>query len=126
MIQVGIVSDINPAELRARVLFPDSGMVSGWLYVVQHRNGAVSVADDGEHNHTTESAGQHSHPGSTGYMSVGLNITTDGAHTHGISVIPDHHHSGTVTAEWMPQINDRVLVAYLPVENGDGFILGGI
>lgn len=27
---------------------------------------------------------------------------------------------------WMPQINDMVLCAYLPVEDGDGFILGVI
>lgn len=27
---------------------------------------------------------------------------------------------------WMPKVNDQVLVLYLPVFNGDGFILGGI
>ena len=26
----------------------------------------------------------------------------------------------------MPKVNDQVLVLYLPVFNGDGFILGGI
>lgn len=27
---------------------------------------------------------------------------------------------------WVPQINDIVACLYLPVENGDGFILGGV
>jgi len=27
--------------------------------------------------------------------------------------------------DWMPGIGDRVLTAKIPVENGDGFILGG-
>lgn len=36
-----------------------------------------------------------------------------------------HDHDATVTY-WMPSINDTVLVLYLPVFNGDGFILGVI
>lgn len=31
----------------------------------------------------------------------------------------------TVTP-WMPEVNDRVLCLYLPVFNGDGFVLGAI
>jgi len=27
---------------------------------------------------------------------------------------------------WMPNVNDTVLVIYLPIFNADGFILGGI
>lgn len=27
---------------------------------------------------------------------------------------------------WVPQINDIVACLYIPVENGDGFILGGV
>lgn len=36
--------------------------------------------------------------------------------------IPDYN----VPQPWMPKVNDQVLVLYLPVFNGDGFILGGI
>ncbi|MEE0095982.1 MAG: hypothetical protein UEU47_05980 [Oscillospiraceae bacterium] len=36
----------------------------------------------------------------------------------------------TVTSEtvspWVPAINDTVLCLYLPVENGDGFVIGGL
>ena len=28
--------------------------------------------------------------------------------------------------EWIPAINERVLVLYIPVFNGDGFVLGGL
>ena len=30
------------------------------------------------------------------------------------------------SGSWMPKVNDMVLVLYLPVFNGDGFILGVI
>lgn len=32
----------------------------------------------------------------------------------------------TQASGWLPQINDMVLVLYLPADNGDGFVLGGI
>lgn len=31
-----------------------------------------------------------------------------------------------VVIPWMPKVNDTVLVAYLPIFNSDGFVLGGI
>jgi len=34
--------------------------------------------------------------------------------------------AGTAAAGWMPGVGARVLVLYLPVFNGDGFILGGL
>lgn len=36
--------------------------------------------------------------------------------------IPEHE----PVSPWMPKINDTVLTLYLPVFNGDGFILGRI
>ncbi len=30
------------------------------------------------------------------------------------------------TQPWMPKINDRVVCLYIPVFNGDGFVIGGI
>ena len=43
----------------------------------------------------------------------------------GVSKTEGHAHEGSTTY-WMPAINDRVLVLYIPVFNGDGFILGAI
>ena len=31
-----------------------------------------------------------------------------------------------ISKPWMPLVNDTVLTLYLPVFNGDGFVLGGI
>ena len=38
---------------------------------------------------------------------------------------PAHKHTGSLSA-WTPKINDTVVCLYIPVFNGDGFILGGI
>ena len=70
MLQVGVVSSVDAVRRRVRVLLPETGMVSGWLFAVGTRRN--SVPDD------------------------------------------------------LPEINDRVLVCYLPVEDGDGFVLGVI
>ena len=74
-------------------------MVSGWLAVLQRPQGAVSVIASGEHTHTTDT-------GSTG---------SAGSHTH-----------AATSSYWMPKINDTVVCLYLPVWNGDGFVLGGV
>lgn len=40
---------------------------------------------------------------------------------------PANGHSHDVAlGEWMPKVNDRVLAAFLPCPDGDGFILGVI
>ena len=39
--------------------------------------------------------------------------------------VASHRHDLTIKP-WMPQVNATVLVLYLPVEGGDGFILGEI
>ncbi len=63
---LGRVSDVDKSKRLVRVIWPDSGQTSGWLYVLQR---------------------------------------------------------GEV---WLPKINELVLVLYLPVFGGDGFILGGL
>ena len=42
-----------------------------------------------------------------------------------VSVQGEHSHSAQA-APWMPQVNARVLVLYLPVDGGGGFVLGGL
>lgn len=63
LVQIGTVSTVDDSQKTARVIFKDTGIMSGWLYIMKH---------------------------------------------------------------YTPSINDKVLVLYLPVENADGFIIGGI
>lgn len=63
---VGRVSDVDKSKRLVRVIWPDNGQTSGWLYVLRH---------------------------------------------------------GEV---WLPEINELVLVLYLPVFGGDGFVLGSV
>ena len=63
---LGRVSDVDKSKSLVRVIWPDSGQTSGWLYVLQR---------------------------------------------------------GEV---WLPKINELVLVLYLPVFGGDGFVLGSV
>jgi len=40
-----------------------------------------------------------------------------------------HFHTATTPVEikqWMPKVNENVLCSFLPVEDGDGFVLGRI
>lgn len=48
---------------------------------------------------------------------AGVDITENG--------IPVHGQEASL-AVWMPTVNQTVLVLYLPIFNGDGFILGAI
>lgn len=66
IVRIGIVTDVDAASKKARVLYPDSGLTSAWLCVLRH----------GE--------------------------------------------------AWIPSVNSVVLCLYLPVFNGDGFIVGVI
>ena len=105
LVRVGIVMDVDANKLMARVKFTDADMTSGWLRVIQRAGGAVTVAADNKHSHTvhdTYTGGGSSDP------------------------VPTHNHPGTVTAAWMPKINDTVLTLYLPVGQGDGYVLGVI
>lgn len=38
----------------------------------------------------------------------------------------DNHFHDLIIKPWMPRVNDKVLVLYFPVFNGDGVILGGV
>lgn len=84
LVQQGLVTAVSPGRRVARVKFPDTGISSGWLPVLQHTGAGVSV----------ETADGHAHKAGLG--------------------------------TWLPKVNDRVLVLYLPVPDGDGFILGVI
>lgn len=108
IVQVGIVTAVDPDGHRCRVKFPDTGLTSDWLRVLRQTPG-VSVNAGGAHSHTgsaSVSGGDHSH-------SASLTIGDAEAHGHGVGV-----------TAWMPKINDTVVVIYIPVFNSDGFVIG--
>lgn len=90
MIRIGMVNDIREDERTVRVFFRDSGVMSGWLKVLQ----------------TSPFIPDKDVPQETG--------SADG-HTHSLTIKP-----------WMPYIGDPVLCLYMPVFNGDGYVLGGL
>lgn len=100
LVRIGTVSSVDPSNKTARVIYKDMNIVSGWLPVLQHYGAGVSISSNGSHTHELE----------------------DGDSTKGSG---SHSHEANVTY-WMPKVNDMVVVLYLPVFNGDGFILGGI
>lgn len=101
LVRIGTVSSVDNGKRLARVMFRDKDeMVSGWLHVLQHHSASVYIKPGGKHSHSVTGGGT--------------------AETGG-----EHDHSASLTY-WMPRVNDTVVVLYIPVFNGDGFILGAI
>ncbi len=98
LVRIGTVSAVDNAHRKVRVLYRDKdNMTSDWLFVLQHP-GAVHIENNGEHLHTI----------------TGENLT---------DLAGEHAHEASVSY-WMPAVNDTVLALYLPVFNGDGYVLG--
>jgi len=97
IVRVGFVTAVDAVRRRARVYFEDMGFTSDWLYVLQHYDADVHVEPDNEHDH---------------YGNVPM--------------IQKHDHPRTYLEYWMPKVDDRVWCLYVPVENGDGIVLGGM
>jgi len=98
LVRVGTVSSVNVEGRKARVLYKDKGnLTSGWLPVLQHYDADIYIKPDNEHSHS-------------------------GA----VSTQPNHDHTRSNVTYWMPKVGDTVLALYIPVFDGDGFILGGI
>ncbi len=103
IVRIGIVSDIDAGKRLARVHFPALDVPSDWLMVLQHPQAKLSIQPDGEHDHAVTGSG--------------LSLTA--------GAVPDHSHPDSTLGFWMPKVGDKVLVLYIPVHEGDGFILGG-
>ncbi len=99
LVRVGTVTDVDNAKHLARAKFLGEGFTSGWLYVL---NNKPFIPGYNQAQQTNAQAG-------------GSGYTEFTSHTHSLTI-----------NQWMPAINDKVLVLYLPVWNADGFILGGI
>lgn len=100
LVQVGTVTDINNAKHQARVKFKDTGITSGWLFVLD------------THPHIPDF---NPAPQQTGEKGGGSGEAAFETHTHPLTI-----------KQWMPHVNDTVVCLYLPVWNSDGFVIGGI
>lgn len=98
LVRIGTVTDVNYAKHQARVKFQGENMTSGWLYVLDNR----PVIGDRNSSRTEFEAG-------------GSGEASFASHKHSLAI-----------SQWMPSINATVVCLYLPVFNGDGFVLGGI
>lgn len=99
LVRIGTVTVTDPDKRVARVKFLDTGITSSWLYVLANR----PYAPDYETLQRTE------------YEAGGSGDPAFASHKHDLIIKP-----------WMPKVNAIVLCLYLPVWNGDGFILGEI
>lgn len=94
LIRIGIVSSVDPSKFTARVYYPQMDDLVSDWLPILQRPVSVSMIRSGPHKHS----------GAT---------TTDGAHMHDV-----------MAENWMPKVNDRVLVLYEQGFSKDGYILG--
>lgn len=99
LVRIGTVTVTDPVKRVARVKFEDTGETSGLLYVLANR---PYIPDYDVHQRTEFEAGGSGDPAFA-------------SHKHDLIIKP-----------WMPKVNAVVLTLYLPVLDGDGFILGEI
>lgn len=100
LVRVGIVMSVDNEKRTARVMYLDNNLKSGELSVLSNQ----PYIPDYEGPQVTEYEGP-----------AGSDYALFERHRHNLTIKP-----------WMPKVNDQVLVLYLPVRDGDGFILGGI
>lgn len=102
IVRTGVVSSVNAGNRTARVTFSDKGekpIVSGELKVL--KNPPFIPEKDAPQRTETESGGS----GDAAFA----------AHSHAVTIKP-----------WLPSPGDYVLCVYLPTDDGDGFVIGGI
>ena len=99
LVRIGTVTDVNHQKREVRVKFLNTNLTSGWLRVLNN----VPAIPDYEGNQQTE------------FEAGGSSEASFASHKHNLTI-----------KQWMPKVNDTVLTLYLPVFNGDGFVLGGI
>lgn len=99
LVRIGTVTWTDPVRRLARVKFQDTGLPSGLLPVLASR---PCIPDYGVPQRTEHEEG-------------GSGAAAYERHKHDLIIKP-----------WMPRVNAIVLCLYLPVWNGDGYILGEI
>ena len=99
LVRIGTITETDPVKRVARVKFEDTGQTSGLLYVLANR---PYIPD-------------YDVPQRTEFEAGGSGDPAFASHKHDLIIKP-----------WMPKVNAVVLTLYLPVLDGDGFILGEI
>lgn len=100
LVRVGVVTAVNPDSRTARVLFESSdGMCSDWLAVLD------------------------SHPHIPDYDGEPQRTEFEGPDGEGAAEFEKHKHD-LVIKPWLPNVGDKVVTLFLPVENAHGFVLG--
>lgn len=102
IVRTGRVSSVNAENRTARVTFEDKGqspLVSGELKVI--KNPPFIPAKGAAQRTESESGGS----GEAAFA----------AHSHAVKIAP-----------WLPSPGDYVLCLYIPTDDGDGFVIGGI
>ena len=99
LVRIGTVTWTDPVNRLARVKFQDTDLPSGKLPVLASR----PYIPDYDGPQQTERKG-----GGSGYPAY------------------EEHEHPLIIKPWMPKVNATVLCLYLPVWNGDGYILGEI
>lgn len=99
IVREGTVTAVNNDKRIAKVWFDALGIDSGWLPVLINRD---FIPD-------------HDVPQRTEYVAGGSGDAAYEKHAHPLQIKP-----------YMPKVNEKVLVLYFPVFNGNGVILGGI
>ena len=99
LVRIGTITVTDPIKRVARVKFEDTGETSGLLYVLANR----SYVPD------------YDVPQRTEFEAGGSGDPAFASPKHDLIIKP-----------WMPKVNAVVLTLYLPVLDGDGFILGEI
>jgi len=99
LVRIGTVTWTDPDQRVARVKFQDIDIPSGPLHVLSNR----SYVPD------------YDVPQRTEYEAGGSGDPAFASHKHDLIIKP-----------WMPRVNATVLCLYLPIWNGDGYILGEI
>ncbi len=99
LVRIGTVTWTDPVERVVRVKFQDTDLPSGLLHVLANR---PYIPD-------------YDVPQRTEFEEGGSGDAAFKKHKHDLVIKP-----------WMPKVNATVLVLYLPIWNGDGYILGEI
>ena len=99
IVRIGIVTAVNLEKYMVRVKFEDTNYTSDWLRVIDTRSFIPG--------HNTAQRTEYAAGGS------------------GFPAYENHKHD-LVIDQWMPSVGRKVLTVFLPVEDGDGFVLGGL
>lgn len=95
MVRIGTVMTVDNEKHRVRVIYQDKSEQSGWLRVIDNRPFIPSYDVPQRTDYETEEDSP-----------------------------PSHRHDLSIN-QWMPHINNTVLVLSLPFDDTDGFVLGG-